>query len=258
LVAGELRRAGLISSEARPYLLHQMGFPAPALSPIRSTTRPRYLTRPTLSEESWRQEDLSRDWLHGAEADTVPIDSGDEFILAEVSKFEIRKMNRALYGMERLSVPRFNCTSDEGLDTWLEQLPDAYWIEGLRTQNGKRSPTIVRRLSVRYLRDIPTFQLVICPNWLRRLGWHNPDDNWMLYCDSAGATTARIVWWRDGGPVDIHEDAIWGEGILIMLTQAGVKQLEAVVGSLDAETHVRRFVKPAHRGDIGGSRTLHS
>lgn len=257
-VAGELRRAGLISSEARPYLLHQMGYPAPALSPIRSTARPRYLTRPTLPEESWRQEELSRYWLQEAEADAAPIDSGDEFVLAEVSKFEIRKFNRALYGMERLRVPRFDSTREEGLDTWLEQLPGAYWIEGLRTQNGEPSPTIVRRRSVRYLRDIPAFQLVICPNWLRRLGWHNPDGNWLLYRDSAGVTTAQIVWWRDGGPVDIHADAIWGEGILVLLTQAGVSQLEAVVGPLDAGTHVRRFVTPAHRGDIGGSRTLHS
>ena len=257
-VAGELRRAGLISSEARPYLLHQMGYPAPALSPIRSTARPQYLTRPTLSEGSWRQEDLSRKWLQEAEAGAIPIDGGDEFVLAEVSRFEIRKFNRALYGMERLRVPRFDCTSDEGLDTWLEQLPGAYWIEGLRTQNGEPSPTIVRRLSVRYLQDIPAFQLVICPNWLRRLGWHNPDGNWLLYRDSAGVTTARIVWWRDGGPVDIHADAIWGEGILVILTQAGVTQLEAVVGPLDAGTHVRCVVTPAHRGDIGGSRTLHS
>lgn len=256
-VAGELRRAGLISSEARPYLLHQMGYPVPAPSPIRSTARPRYLTRPKLSEESWRQEEISRDWLQEADADALPIASGDEYVLAEVSMFEIRKFNRALYGMERLRVPHFDCTSDEGLDNWLEQLPDAYWIEGIRTQNGNPSPTIVRRLSVRYLRDIPTFQLVICPNWLRRLDWHCPDDNWLLYWDSAGTTTARVVWWRDGGPVDIHGDAIWGEGILVILTQAGLKQLEAVAGPLAARTHVHRFVTPAHRDDIGGSRTLH-
>jgi hypothetical protein len=259
-VAGELRRAGLISAEARPYLLHQMGYPVPTLSPIRPTARPKYLARPTLSDSSWRQEEISQAWLQGADADTARISSGDESVLAEVSTFEIRKFNRALYGMERLRAPRFDSdsTSDGGLDDWLEELPDAHWIEGLRTRNGAPSSTIIRRLSVRYFRDIPTFLLVICPNWLRKLGWHSLDHNWLLYCDSAGVTTARIVWWRDGGPVDIHEDAIWGEGILVILTRAGLAQLEASAGPLRVGTYVRRFVKPAYRDDVGSSRIIHS
>ena len=51
---------------------------------------------------------------------------------------------------------------------------------------------------------------------------------------------ARIVWWRDGGPVDVDEDVIWGEGVYITLTQGARKQIESHVGPLAVVVNARR------------------
>jgi hypothetical protein len=257
LVASELRRAGLIADEARPYLLHQMGYSIRAFPTHPPTVRPSYVPRPTLPDSYSKRADSADLWLGATNADTALVANGYGFILAEASVFEIRKFNDAIYGEERLRVPRLDAENDDSLDAWLDRLPMAYWIEGMRTKNGDPSPFFVSRLSIRYLRDIPKFRLIICPNWLRILGWRSADENWSHYEDGDSVLMAQTIWWRDGGPVDVHGDATWGEGVVVLLTTEGRRQLEEVVEIPSAGTDVRRFVRPSRRDIPGSSRVVH-
>ena len=125
-------------------------------------------------------------------------------------------------------------------------LPRAIWANGFRALTNEPAPTFVRRLLVSYMPAVPLFQIIICPNWLRQLGWHTHPENWLVYLDQFGQVVARVVWWRDGGPVDIEDDAIWGEGVYVCVTTPGLAQIEATCGSLPVLTHVRRKVRPEH------------
>ena len=58
--------------------------------------------------------------------------------------------------------------------------------------------------------------------------------------DKSNALVARIIWWRDGGPVDVDDDVIWGEGAYISLTMTGQQQVEVFMGPLNVRVHVRR------------------
>jgi hypothetical protein len=104
----------------------------------------------------------------------------------------------------------------------------------------------VRRLTVRSMPDVPRFQLTICPNWMRELGWRLHADNWLVYFDRSGQVVARGVWWRDGGPVDVEDDATSGEGFNISVTASGLSQIEAIRGRLAVRTFAHREVTPVH------------
>ena len=63
--------------------------------------------------------------------------------------------------------------------------------------------------------------------------------------DKSNVLVARIVWWRDGGPVDVDDDVIWGEGSIISLTLAGLRQVEVLMGPLNVGVYVRRSCESA-------------
>ena len=118
------------------------------------------------------------------------------------------------------------------------------------------SPVLVRSLALHSGVEIPSHFLVLCPHWLTRLRWRPHPDNWLVYIDAAGRMIARITWWRDGGPLDVQEDAFWGEEIVILVTPDGRKQLESQFGTLTYAAAARCVVPPEVRG-TENSRTAH-
>lgn len=257
VVAGELCRAGLVADRNVPYLLHQMGYSIPAFPRDRPVVRPSHISRPKPPERYSKGADESEPWLDASELEASLSADSCDFILADVSTFEIRKVNDAVYGAERLRAPYLDIESDDGLDVWLEQLPTAYWVSRLMTKDGTPSPFIVSRLSVRFQRDNLSFRLILCPNWVRILGWRSADESYSRYVDSRGAPVAGTYWWRDGGPVNVFEDATWGEGVVVFLTPEGKTQLEAVSGPISVGTHVRRFVTPSTHVRAASSAAVH-
>ncbi|ARU31826.1 hypothetical protein CAP31_09150 [Sulfuriferula sp. AH1] len=55
---------------------------------------------------------------------------------------------------------------------------------------------------------------------------------------------ARVVWWRDGGRVDVEDDAIWGEDVYVSVTSSGLAQIKKAGGSVSVLVHARRKVEP--------------
>lgn len=240
-VAGELRRAGMIGAQEVPFLLHMMGFPAPRLPVILPTPRPRFVHRPSLDDSSWQHTEEK--WLQGADSDVRPLLAGGETIIAEFCKFHIRKA-RCVYTQERIRAPFLEVGDCEGLFEWFALLPQAIWAGRIRALTDRPAPTIVRRFSSSYLPEIPQFQFIICPHLLRRLGWNSHPHNWQIYVSRTGEVVARIVWWRDGSPIDISDDVIWGEGIYVSVTSTGLAQIEATLGSLTVLVNNRRDLTP--------------
>lgn len=88
--------------------------------------------------------------------------------------------------------------------------------------------------------EVPHYRLIICPFWLQRLGWHHHHANELVFQDQQNYLVARIVWWRDGGPLDVDDDIIWGQGMYLSLTARGRKQIELLTGKLTVKVLVRR------------------
>ena len=66
----------------------------------------------------------------------------------------------------------------------------------------------------------------------------------MAYINRPGRIVAKVIWWRDGGPVDLGDDVIWGGGVLLSVTPEGRAQLESATGPLNMQVHARRTVAP--------------
>lgn len=64
-----------------------------------------------------------------------------------------------------------------------------------------------------------------------------------MYSDTGGTIVARVVWWRDAGPVDIDDESIWGEGSYVTLTKAGLAQFMATRGRVFINAFASREVK---------------
>ena len=254
-VAGELRRAGMIDAQEAPFLLHMMGFPAPRLPVISPVARPQFVTRPTLDDSSWK--DGGAKWLLGVDQDVSLLVAGGDTVIAEVCAFHIRKARR-VYTQGRIRAPFLEVGDRDDIFEWFELLPEAIWAGGIRALTEEPATTIARRFSNSYMPEAPRFQLVICPHWLRRLGWHPHQDNWLVYVDRAGEVVARVVWWRDGGPVDVEDDVIWGEGVYLSVTPSGRAQIEAIAGSLTILVNARRDFTPGSGDGLPQSRRASS
>ncbi len=240
-VAGEMLRAGLIGEQDHPWLLHMMGHPAARLPALSPSERPRFVKRPSVDRTIWTGEDER--WLAEVDDDTRPLDTGRGTVLAEITRFRCRDL-RKKFTLERIRVPFFDVGRGEDLCSWIQELPSAVWTESIVALSREPSSTIVRRFSESRMPEIPSDMLVICPHWLRLLGWRQHSEKWFIYLDVAGQIVARIVWWRDGGPVDVGRDLIWGEGILVMVTPEGRDQIESETAPLNVQVHSRRVVTP--------------
>jgi hypothetical protein len=254
-VAGELRRADAIPDMMTATFLHLMGYPAPRPPMILPMPRPKFIRRPVLDKSNWQTPE--KDWLDHAADDTAPLQAGSDTIAVEVCEFHIRNSGRT-FQMQRV---RANCLE---LDDWdrdfdgFHLLPHAMWVGQVLSKSHTPAPTIACRLLINYVPEVPRFRLVICPHWLKRLDWHTHPNNELSYLDRHGTLAARIVWWRDGGPVDIEDEVIWGQGTYLILTPNGRKQIEAVMGPLDVRSYVRRSYIPESRDKAEKSRMAES
>jgi len=237
-IAGELRLAGAISPDKAARLLYLMGYPAPRLPMLSPARRPEFVQRPSLDDSEWR--DTIEKWLQGVHGDLRPLVAGNGTVIAEVCRFEVRH-HRKTYQMERIRAPFLEVGVNDDLEEWYALLPQAVLFNGIRAIGEKPASTIVRRLSQSHFPEVPEFQLTICPHWLRRLEWRSHKDNWLVFLDKSNEVVATIVWWRDGGPVDIDDEVIWGEGVYVLLTPAGRAQIEAVAGPLPVLAKAHRI-----------------
>ena len=126
-------------------------------------------------------------------------------------------------------------------------LPRATWLGQTFANSRTPASSLGRGLLVSWIPEVPRYRLTICPHWLQKLGWHPHPSNELVFLDTGCALVAKIVWWRDGGPVDIDDDVIWGQGAYISLTPVGRQQIEVLMGPLDVRVHVRRSYRPGSK-----------
>ena len=236
-VAGEMRRAGLLNEPDEPWLLHMMGYPAVRLPMLLPTERPPFVRRPSIDQTNWMEEEQR--WMNDVHEDVRPLLTEGDTVIAETVEFN-RRHSRKVFTMERIRVPFMDIGSGGELSSWIHKLPEAVWVEGLVLLSDEPAETIIRRISETFLPGIPSNLLVICPLWLKRFSWQQHPENWLAYIDETGRVVANVIWWRDGGPVDIGEDTLWGEGFIVTITPEGRKQIEAVSGHLLVKVHARR------------------
>ncbi|MBU2804258.1 ATP-binding protein [Acidithiobacillus ferridurans] len=226
-VAGEIRRAGLLSQRDIPPILEQLNAPLPPRPLIRAQVRPREIRRPLALKNVpwWEAENL---WVAQVDDDVTPwSDRPDEQVLAEVSRFKIVEARRAEYRFHRIRAPQLRADGDSFWD-WYKELPAAVWLGQFVPLDVEPAPTLVRRLVSSFGIDAPEHPIILCPHWLMKLRWREHDAEDFVYVDTDGVVVARIQYWRDAGPTDIDDDSVWGEGVYLALTKEGLKQLANV------------------------------
>lgn len=238
-VAGEMRLAGLLREKDERWLLHLMGYSASPLPLMSPCERPRTIPRPAVDRTQWHETDER--WLEAVDEDVRPLANGDGTVIAEFARFNCRDI-RTTFVLERIRVPFFDVCDGDDLLAWMHELPQAIWVGSVVPLSDEPAATIVRRFQETRLPGVPYDRFVICPFWLRRLSWRQHSENWLEYLDSSDRVVARIVWWRDGGPTDIGEDGLWGEGGFITLTPDGRQQIESITGDLNIHVYGRRTV----------------
>lgn len=249
-VAGELRLAGRLERKNEPFLMHDMGYPTVPIPRLPPAVRPSFVPRPSLDSSSWNETD--KRWLAAVNEDLHLLPQEGETVLAEVTRFEVRKL-RTTYTLKRVRADGLEIDAEEDPDSWPYSFPRAKSLEGKNVPvSRERTKTIARWLSISGRPDMPAHVLVICADWLEHLQWRLHPRNPYLYVDRAGHLMAKMVWWRDGGPLDIDSDVSWGDGTLLILTRGGRQQIERESGTLRINVFAARNVSPA-AGSNGNS-----
>lgn len=202
------------------------------------TLRPALIPRPTVNRDTGWQSGETQ-WLNEIELDLSPLTDQGDFVIAEITHFYCRHVRRNLE-MTRARAPFY--VEETSWASTGHPLPTALWFEGVCSLDEEPSENIVLRLSISGIPTYPDDVLVLCPEWLDRLGWQHDPDNWMHYLDRNGARVARLIWWRDGAPQDVNQDQFWGEGVALVATQEGRNALESIAGPLNIGVHSRRSV----------------
>jgi tetratricopeptide (TPR) repeat protein len=250
-VAGELRQAGLLKPSVMPMLLECLNAPTPPLPLSLPQVRPIGLRRPLVARDAgWTEGE--RKWTESVGDDVATwSDQRDEHVVAEISRFKVYKPRQAEFLLLRIRALGAPVNVEEFGDCY-QQLPAAVWMGRLVPLDNEPAPTFIRRLvcSIDFGPDSATYPIVLCPNWLRQLQWRAHTDAPGVYIDASGAIVARVVWWRDAGPVDIDDDSIWGEGCYVGLTKAGLAQFTAMRGRVVINVFASREVqKPREYGE---------
>lgn len=246
-VAGELRRADLLARRNMPEILERLGAPLPPLPLMRAQVRPQGISRPLVARDAhWREGEKL--WTEQVDNDVASWSTGGgEQVVAEITRFKVVEARRSEYRLQRIRAPRLQGDGDEFWD-WYKELPAAVWMGRIVPLDAEPAPTLVRRLVNSLGMDAPDYQIILCPNLLRRLRWQAHDRDPSIHVDTSGAIVARVTWWRDAGPVDIEDDAVWGEGVYVVLTADGLRQFMALHGDFQIHVFARRQVT-MHRED---------
>ena len=243
-VAGELRRAGLLDVRDLPVLLERLSAPTPPQPLALPQVRPLGVRRPLVARDaSWAEGE--RQWTESVGDDVATwSDQRDEHVIAEVSQFNIHKPRQAEHLLRRIRAPGASI-DDEKFGDCYQKLPAAVWIGQVVPLDNNLASTLIRRLvcSIDLGFDSSTYPIVLCPNWLRHLRWRAHAEASGVYIDASGTIVARVVWWRDAGPVDIDDESIWGEGCYVTLTKAGLTQFMATRGKVFINAFASREVK---------------
>lgn len=243
-VAGELRQAGLLQPGDIPRLLERLNAPTPPHPLSLSQVRPIGMRRPLVARDaSWTNGEKT--WAERVGGDVANWSNEcEEHVVAEVSRFKIYKPRQKEFLLHRFRAPEA-CIDEKKFDDCYQQLPAAVWIGQVVPLDNELASTLIRRLvcSIDFGLDTASNPIVLCPNWLRQLQWHAHSDALGVYIDSRGIIMARIVWWRDAGPVDTDEESIWGEGGYVALTKGGLAQFTAARGKVVINVFASREVK---------------
>lgn len=250
-VAGELRQACLLKPGDMPTLLESLNAPTPPQPLSLPQVRPIGVHRPLVARDvTWTEGE--RVWAESVAGDiAIWSDQPDEHVVAEISRFKIHKPRQAEFLLHRIRAPGVSI-DDEEFDDCYQHLPAAVWIGRVVPLDNEPASTLIRRLaySIDFGLDSASYPIVLCPNWLRKLQWRAHADVRGVYLDASGAIVARVVWWRDAGPVDIDDDSIWGDGCYVALTKAGLAQFTATRGTVVINVFASREVqKPRDYGE---------
>lgn len=230
-VAGELKQGGVFldAPEIIEALLYDFGSSLTYPPRIKTVQRPNFISTLRELPPSWG--DGLDVWLLEAEQDLLIPDPDEAYILVEVYESHMSD-GFDEFTIRRVVAPNLPDAEVCPRNVGSNLLESAIWIGAVQSLSSEPSLTIARSCIISGLPTVPSHMLVICPYWLRSLGWRICDDSPLTYIDGGDTIVAQCIWWRDSGPIDYGENSLWSEGWLLSLTKVGKEQLEAKTGPL--------------------------
>ena len=220
-VVGELDRAGRVDSEEVDSLLSDFAISEEWMRSAMNR-RPECVVRPSLPR-GFNSEDEA--WLAQVDEDLAESD-GTQTVLAEITRFQGRS-GFTVYEWSRMRLLGTRLPSGRDPVSLFDRMPDTGFP--------------VRAVTHRGLVALPRFELTLDPLLAVRLDWQVATGGATAWLNANGQLVATGYCWRDGGPDgQTHGDCLYGEGAVILLTEAGRTQLEALVGTRRLETVTRR------------------
>lgn len=247
-VAGELRLAGRLDDRDKPALLEQLGCPLPPRPWMLPRARPEWIRLPLIDPNAgWSEREQK--WVDEVDGDVAPFPAHrDGQVVAEVSRFHILKARLSEHRLYRFRAPSAE-TGGEDFGDCYTRLPIVVWLGQYVALDNDLAPSLIRRVvcSVDMGLDTAAHPFALCPNWADTLRWRAHGETPSVFLDANGTVVAKLYWWRDAGPVDIDTDSLWGEGCYLVVTPAGLKQLNAGRGeqSLAVNVFASRQIKQA-------------
>jgi hypothetical protein len=217
-------------------------------------SRPLDVRLPTVPRMLWGKEQEA--WLEDVRDDLAVTPGGEQSrVLAEWRRFVVREI-RVTATAEQWCAIAHLASAPENLDAVLESLPSVIRLGSPMPlyDADEINPSRTALFNPHALHGEPAGLLIFCPRTAAILGWVSDPKGMHLYRDGEGQLMVHTVWWRDGLPQSIGEDARFAEGQRIVLSEAGHRAFEGMFGPVRVTTSAWRRVQAAKDDGTSGER----
>ncbi|MGO4871408.1 MAG: hypothetical protein ACLPGW_12485 [Roseiarcus sp.] len=194
-------------------------------------------------------------WLNRVSDDVLDRAAADYRVLAEWRRSSVREIRTTMTAEQWIATEHPKLGPEE-LQDFIDALPRVVRIdEQIPLYDAARiHPSRTAVYNPQTLQGEPSQLLVLCPVTAAMLGWSFDPQSAHIVRDADDREMARTIWWRDGLPQSVDQDERVAEGQLVLLTERGLQQFEAMFGPVVVTTLAWRRIEPAKDDGIRGTR----
>lgn len=233
-VVRELDDAERLDRRCLPLLWTYMGGPTLSALPPEMVTRPDWVVPPRVARSEFGQIE-QKTWLIHTDDDLLVPTVPDMHVLAEESYVRLQTSSTTVEATKTI-LPQVG----DGVDV-MARIPAVVSLDTLAPGYGFEDSILVCRIEADVFGDLPQDALTVCPYVIEALGWHrSPDDVFKVF-DSDDELVADTVRWIDGTDMpQSYDDTVAAVGNAVLLTDLGLRQLEAIYGEIALQVSFER------------------
>jgi len=254
-VVGELESADALDPRALPRIRVVSGGFAAAVAASSPIRRPAGVSAPSIPDRF--PPESADSWLEAAEPDLIEPRVEGWMVLAAAATHS-RRDYEGEFIVEQYFGPEAGGPAVD-LHSQFQTLPMVAIDDVVHVIDEAPAPGLVVWPEPILARSYGPLSLMFCPQTAASLGWEPADGDPFTFCDVAGKTMARTMFWRDGGELaSMHDHAIHRDGCVVVVR---TEQTKNILGQLRAGRvltawHSIQSVKNGNRVSPAASRRL--